>query len=111
LIEEKISELAALPRTAGPVLRWISRGPGRRFITAALHSLSISLNKFLLEDRDDDQLINCMAEFLDIAWQVRFQEMSNEPSQWSAFRAVLRHVATAGSPLAIDLEQRGSGRA
>jgi hypothetical protein len=111
LIEERICELAASPRTAGPVLRWISRGPGRRFITVALHSLSISLSKFLLEDRDDDQLINCMAEFLDIAWQVRYHEMSNEPTQWATFRAVLRHVATAGNPLAIDLEQRGGGRA
>jgi hypothetical protein len=76
-----------------------------------LQSIVANIDKFHLEEVDDDQLVNCLAEFLDIAWQVHFEGPSGTLPPRDAFRAVLRRVAAAGNPLAIDLEQRVSGRA
>lgn len=109
LIQTKISELAAWPATAGPLLRWISRGPGQQFIHTALQSIHSNLGRFHYEENDDDQLVNAVAEFLDVAWRVRYQDSNTDRSQLESFRAVLRHAAAAGNSLAIDLEQRASG--
>ncbi|HQU45532.1 MAG: hypothetical protein B7Z73_09165 [Planctomycetia bacterium 21-64-5] len=106
-IEGVIKELVQCPATAGPVLRWISSGVGFRFSVSAVDWLADSIDHFRF-DRDE-QLPDTLAEFLDRTWSGARAALHDRGSM-KLFHRLVRRVAGTGNFLALDLEQRVSGR-
>jgi hypothetical protein len=98
------------PSVAGPVLRWISRGPGLAFAIQSLDWILANRERWEVRLSRDELLRSASAEFLDVVWTVSLSGGSRDSALRRSFNTVLRIVAQTGSDLAIDLEQRVSGR-